>query len=320
MRSLLPLLIFWVLTNSSGQAQSVRQLPPPVREHLENIETINDGGFEVPTGKAWRFSDWPPRPDTSDRLIADSIRYSDSVVHSGDGSICLDLKTVGEDRILLVQQKRSVDALRPHDGRLVRLSAWIWVAQGPSGFQATLTTRKWGKPGTPPLGSRRLRLPGVRGEWTYAELLFRLRLGETTRWDITVAARQVPDLKDSPIVYIDDVRLDVLAAPKLQADLLCGRTIFEPDDILPIRISVAESALAEGLKYVRWDITTSDGLASHKAGDMLLKMSQTTTSIALPSLADGSYAVRAALGSRTGERAVEVLVPFRRTGGPFADR
>ena len=194
------------------------------------------------------------------------------------------------------------------------------MAQGPSGFQANLTMRKWGKPGTPPLGSKRLRLPGVRGEWAYAELPFRLRLGETTRWDITVGARQVPDLKNSPIIYVDEVRLDVLAEPKLRAELLCGSTIFKPDNVLPLRISVSEAAWQEGLTFARWDVVTSDGLTTRKSGDVALAASQTIISIALPVLADGDYAVRVALGTRAGERAVEILVPFKRTGGPFADR
>lgn len=320
MRLTLSSLLIWLAMAGLTRAQSPVLLPPPVLEQLGNIETLSDGGFEAPDSKAWRFSDWPPRPDTSDRLIADSIRHSDSVVHSGGGAICLDLKTVGEDRILLVQQKHSVEKLRPYDGRLVQLSAWIWVAQGPSGFQADLTMRTWGKPGAPPLGSRRLRLPGVRGEWACAELPFRLRLGETTRWDITVAARQVPDLRDSPIVYVDDVRLDVLAEPKLRVELLCGSTILKPDNFLPVRISVTEPVLAAGLRHAHWDITTPDGLTTRKSGNVPLTALQTITSIALPPLADGDYAMRVALGSRAGERAVEVLVPFKRTGGPFADR
>jgi len=320
MRFALPLLLIWVVLAGSVRAQQPAPLPPPALEQIENVETLNDGGFEAPDSKAWRFSDWPPRPDTSDRLVADSIRCSDSVVHSGEGAVCLDLRTVGEDRILLVQQRHSVESLRPYDGRLARLSAWIWVAQGPSGFQATLSMRQWGKPGAPPLGSRRLRLPGVRGEWAYAELPFRLRLGETTRWDITVGARQVPDLKHSPVIYVDDVRLDVLAEPGLRAELLCGSTIFRPDNVLPVRVIASEAALAAGTKYVRWDITTPDGLTTRKSGDLPLTAAQTIISIALPALADGDHAVRVALGAVVGERAVEVLAPFKRTGGPFADR
>ena len=320
MRLTLSFLLIWLAMAGLPHAQEPVLLPQPVLEQFENIETLTNGGFESSHSKAWRFSDWPPRPDTSDRLIADSIHYSDSVVHSGNGGVCFDLKTVGEDRILLLQQKHSVEKLRPYDGRLVQLSAWIWVAQGPSGFQANLTMRKWGKPGAPPLGSKRLRLPGIRGEWTYAELPFRLRLGETTRWDITVAARQVPDLKNSPIVYVDDVRLDVLAEPRLRAKLLCGSTIFKPDSVLPVRINISEPGLTAGLKHAHWDITTPDGLTTCKSGDVALAATQTTISVPLPPLADGDYAVRVALGARAGERAVEVLVPFKRTGGPFADR
>jgi len=313
------LLVCFVMTGLSCAGEGVL-LPAPVLEQLENVETLDDGGFEEPGSKAWRFRDWPPRPDTSDRLIANSIHYSDSVVHSGDGGVCLDLKTVGADRILLAQQEYSVERLRPYDGRLVRLSAWIWVAQGPSGFQATLTMRSWGKPGAPPLEAKCLRLPGVRGEWAYAELPFRLRLGETTRWDITVGARQVPDLKDSPILYVDDVRLDVLAEPRLRAELLCGRVVARPDAVLPLRISVSEAGLMAGLTHARWDITTADGLTTRKSGDVALTALPNIVSIVLPVLADGDYAVRVALGTRVDERAVEVLVPFKRTGGPFADR
>jgi len=294
------------------------QLPPLALEEPENIQIIENGGFEDPQSGAWRLSDWPPRPETGAKLIAKSIYYSQEVVHSGDWAVCFDLSTVGEDRHLLVQQSFGADRLAPYDGHRVRMSAWVWLASGPPGYQGGLSIRQWGKPGAPPMSSRRVRLPGARGQWTYAETEWTLRLGETTRGDITVGMSQVPDLADAPVVYVDDVKLEVLAGPALSARLLSGRTLLFPDDVLPIKIEVGEAAWNDGQRSLRWNITSPDGLTGYAEGDLAPAAASLVVEVTVPDIPEGRYAVRLALGAEPGERATEVLLPFRRAEGPFA--
>jgi hypothetical protein len=129
---------------------------------------------------------------------------------------------------------------------------------------------------------------------------------------------QVPDLNDSPIVYVDAVKLEVLAEPRLRARLLSGRTLFVPDDVLPIKIEVGEAAWNDGLRSLRWNITSPDGLIGHAEGDLALAGASSVVEVTVPEIPEGRYAVRLALGAEPGERATEVLLPFHRAEGPFA--
>ncbi len=323
MRASRPLVLFGATLLLSCIAPSIAQnggvqLPALALEQPENIQILENGGFEDPQSQSWRLSDWPPRPDTGAKLIAKSIYYSQDVVHSGDWAVCFDLTTVGEDRHLLVQQSFGVDKLAPYDGYRVRMSAWVWLASGPPGYQGGLSIRQWGKPGAPPMSSRHVRLPGVRGQWTYAETEWTLRLGNTTRGDITVGMSQVPNLADSPVVYVDEVKLEVLADPRLRARLLCGQTLFAPDSVLPIEVTAAGPAWDDGLRSLRWNITSADGLTSYAEGDAAPADPNSVLEVTVPDIPEGRYAVRLALGAQPGDRATEVLLPFRRTEGPFA--
>ena len=315
-----PFRLIWMsatLLASLASAQ-VASLPPPNVQQTEHVQLLKDSSFEEPEAGAWRFSDWPPRPDTGARLIANSVYVSDSVVHDGERAACFDLTTVGQDRILLAQQRFGVDRLAPHDGRRVRLSAWIWVAQGPSGCQGRLTLRQWGKPGTPPLSHATVSLPGVRGEWSHGSTEFVLRVGETTRGDVGVGLRQVPDLTQSPVVYIDDISLEVLASPAFEANLLCGKTLYAPDKAVPVRLSVSSNAWSDGLRFLQWDLTATDGRTSHAHGTQELSNAQATIEIDIDALPPGMWAARLALGRAPRERTHERLLPFQKVDGPFA--
>lgn len=294
------------------------RLPPVNLQEPENVDLVDNSGFEDPESKSWRFSDWPPREGTRDQLIAKSVFYSQDVVHTGDWAICFDLTTVGQDRTLLAQQKGSAEVLAPYDGRRMRLSAWLWQARGRAGYQGGLTLRQWGTPGTPPLSHVSVRMPGVQGEWAYCSSEFTLRIGETRRWDVGVGMRQVPDLNDSPVIYVDDVKLEALAEPRVSARLLCGETVFLPDNVLPIKVELADEAWGEGLRSLRWNVTSPDGLTGYDEGDMALNTQSSVVEVTVPELPEGSYAVRLAVGAEPGERDCEVLLPFRRAEGPFA--
>lgn len=293
-------------------------LPPLRPVSAEPAQLLRNPGFEEASSPAWRFSDWPPRPETRDRLVAKSVYYADAVAHTGEGSLCFDLTTVGSDRILLAQQRFGADILEEHDGKRLRLSAWIWVARGPAGCQGTLTLRQWGQPGTPPLSHATARLPGVRGEWTQAATEFVLRMGGTRRADVGVGLRQVPDLRDSPVVHIDDIRLEVVPEPVLRATWLCGRTVTVPDRLVSLKIQVAEKAYADGRRNLRCDLTTRDGLTGKGGSDRELASPVSLLDVDVSALPLGRWAVRVALGSRPGERTAEVLLPFRKAEGPFA--
>lgn len=314
-RRLIPVII-WALGATGCLAQQT--LPALHLQQTESIQLIANGDFEDPQSSAWRFSDWPPRPDTSDRLIAQSIFYTQDVAHSGKWALCLDLTTVGQDRHLLCQQAFGREVLEPHDGKQAKLSAWVILGRGPAGYQAGLSMRHWGPPGSPPIDSRSLRLAASVDEWVYHELPFTLRLGETTRGDLTVGAAQVPDLAQSPVVYVDDVRLEVVGTPDLDAKLLTGVVVFQPDSTIPLKIAVAESAWQGGMKHLRWNVTSPDGLTGYAQGDLALQTPAQVVQVTLPELAEGEYAVRLALGGNPGAREVEVLIPFKRATGPFA--
>jgi len=294
------------------------KLAPLNLQAPENVDLVDNSGFEAPQSKSWRFSDWPPREGTRDQLIAESVFYSQDVVHVGDWALCFDLTTVGQDRVLLAQQKGSAEVLAPYEGRRMRLSAWLWQASGRAGYQGGLTLRQWGAPGTPPLSHVSVRMPAVQGEWAYCSSEFTLRMGETQRWDVGVGMRQVPDLSVSPVVYVDDVKLEALAEPRVSARLLCGETVFLPDNVLPIKVELADDAWGEGLRNLRWNVTSPDGLTGYDQGDLALNTPSSVVEVTVPELAEGGYAVRLAVGAKPGERDCEVLLPFRRAEGPFA--
>ena len=320
MRAVVVLGIIATLGSASGcVAQDGAALPPLNLQETANVEILVNSDFEDPDAKAWVFSDWPPRPETGAKLIADSVYYTQDVAHSGEWSLCLDLTTVGDDRILLAQQKFGLDKLAPHDGRPARLSAWILLGSGPAGYQGGLSMRQWGPPGAPPIVGRSLRMAGSVDEWAYHKLEFTLRLGETTRGDATVGMRQVPELRDSPIIYVDDVKLEILGEPDLRARLQCGAALFSPDAILPVRVDIAGEAWEAGMRSLRWNVTSPDGLTGFAEGDLTLSSPTTVVELIVPELAEGRYAARLALGAAPGERAAEVLLPFRKVAGPFAD-
>jgi len=320
MRAVVVLGIIATLGSASGcVAQDGATLPPLNLQETPNVEILANGGFEDPEAKAWVLSDWPPRPETGAKLIADSIYYTQDVAHSGEWSLCLDLTTVGDDRILLAQQKFSLAKLAPHDGRPARLSAWILLGRGPAGYQGGLSMRQWGPPGAPPIVGRSMRMAGSVDEWAWHSQSFTLRLGETTRGDATVGMRQVPDLRDSPIIYVDDVKLEILGEPDLRARLQCGAALFAPDAILPVRVDIAGEAWEAGMRSLRWNVTSPDGLTGFAEGDLTLASATTVVELIVPELAEGRYAARLALGAAPGERAAEVLLPFRKVDGPFAN-
>jgi len=301
----------------AAQAQGT-ELPPMATQADQNVSLILNAGFENAESPAWALSDWPPRPDTGASLIADSIVYSEDHAHSGQRSLRVDLTTVEEDRILLAQQRFSRETLAPHDGKRVRMSAWIWLERGPPGYQGSLSIRQWGEPGAAPVSHGRLWLPAVQAEWVESSMEFTLQLGETTRGDITVGATQVADLTTSPVVYVDDVRLEALTDPSLSARLLRGETAVAPDRVLPVLVSLSDRAWADGLEALRWNITTADGLRSHAEGDVQLAARSSVVELESPSLPEGEYALRLAIGATPGARAVEILIPFRLGEGPFA--
>ncbi|MFQ6132041.1 MAG: hypothetical protein ACE5R4_08400 [Armatimonadota bacterium] len=320
MQSVLPACVALVPATVAACAAQVAgvRLPPMTQGEAQHAQIIANGGFEDPESQAWRFSDWPPRPDTGARLIAKSVFYSRERVHTGDWALCIDLTTVEEDRHLLAQQSFGLEKLAPYDGRRVRMSAWIWVEQGPPGCQGTLSMRQWGPPGAPPIGHASVRLDGTVGEWMQGSTEFTLHVGETTRGDITVGMRQVADPTTAPVVYVDDVRLEAMTEPPLAARLLHGTTLFPPDRVLPIAVVMSEQAWADGLRSLRWNITSPDGLRSHSEGDAQPASRRTALEVPVPALPEGRYAVRLALGVAAGERRHELLLPFRRAEGPFA--
>jgi len=308
-----------VAVGGKGVAQPVGTELPPLREAPQgNVSLIVNGDMESDDG--WRFSDWPPRPDTGSNLIADSLLYSEDQAHSGRRSLRIDLTTVEEDRSLLAQQSFTRETLEPHDGRLVRMSAWIWLESGPPGSKGGLSWRLWGEPGTPPMASGRMWVPAVQAEWIQTSTEFPLRLGEATRGDITIGMRQTADPGNSPIVYVDDIRLDAVMAPLLTARLLRGKTIMTPDTVLAVKVDLSDEAGIEGQRHIRWNITSADGLTSFAEGDVIVEERSSVVEMPVPELPDSEYGVRIAAGRKAGERNTELLLSCRIAEGPFAGR
>ncbi|MGD9497325.1 MAG: hypothetical protein AB7Y46_13585 [Armatimonadota bacterium] len=158
------------------RAQELTPLPAP---HLTSPATLNllrDSSFEKPDASAWPFSDWPPRPDTSDRLIADSIRYTAEQAQDGQQCLVFDLTTVGEERILIAGQALSGEQLAPWDGRRMRLGAWTLLARGPIAQEVMMSMRQWGESG-PPLDAHSLRMTADANEWSRWSTEFVFRMG-----------------------------------------------------------------------------------------------------------------------------------------------
>jgi len=292
-------------------------LPPVKKVTAKNKSLARDPSFEHPKSRAWRFSDWPPRPKTRDRPAPESIFYSQDVVHSGRWSICFDHTTVGPDRTLGVRQVLKPEVLAPFDGQRMRLSAWVWVARGPSVYSGRLTLRQWGHRGAPPISATTVRICGRRGVWTYNSREFTFRFGQTQRADVNVWFRSTPNPKDAPVCFLDDVNLEVLSDPAFAAESLGGQTVFKPDNRLPLRLKVSSGVWAQGIHNVRWDVTSLDGRISYAHASALLTTPISIVEAHLPALPDGPYAVRVALGTKPNERNYEVLIPFRLASGPF---
>lgn len=180
-----------------------------------------------------------------------------------------------------------------------------------------MTMRQWGEDG-PPLAAHSLRMTADVNEWSRWSTEFVLRMGETRRGDVNISVRQPPDLADSPVVYLDNVSLEVLPAPPLDARALSGETLMAPDDALPIEVAVSAEAWEDGLRALRWDITTPDGLTGLGGDGVTLDARTGVVVVPVPSLSEGRYALRLALGRAPGERTHEALLPFRRAEGPFA--
>jgi len=293
-------------------------LPPLAASSSEDVMLVRDPSFEDAKAKAWRFSDWPPRPKTRATPKPESIFFSTDIVQSGKQSICLDHTTVGPDRIFLAQQKLKAEALRPYDGRRLRMSAWVWGARGPRVYGGTLTIRLWGKRGAPPIGHKTLRVLCRRGHWTHSSQEFTLHMGKTQRADIGIGFKATPDQADSPVLYVDDIKLEVLADPEVSAELLSGRVVTTADKRVPLRVTIADKTWAKGLRHVRWDVTTADGRSSFGNGTTRVTAKLAVVEAELPELAPGSYAIRIALGSAPNRRDHETLLPFQLAAGPFA--
>ncbi len=301
-----------------GAAAFAAALPPLAAQPNQDILLVRDSSFEDAAAKAWRFADWPPRPKTGAKPRPESIFYSTNIVHSGKQSVCFDHTTVGPDRVLIAQQKLKAEPLRPYDGRRMRLSAWVWVARGPRVYGGRLTMRQWGKRGAPPIAAHTLRLLGRRGEWTYSSQEFTFHMGNTQRADVGVGFKATPSQADSPVLYVDDVKLEALAEPAIQAELLAGRVVPTTDKRLPLRVHVADKVWPRGLRDLRWDITSPDGRSSYRHAATQLAAALCVVEVELPKLAPGQYAVRLALGSAPNRREHETLLPFQLAAGPFA--
>ena len=309
---------FVTLLGLGAVLQAAEPLPPLRQAPPKDVNLLRNSGFEDPQSKAWRFSDWPPRPKTRDRLIARSVFYAQDVIHSGAWAVGFDHTTVGADRTLSARQMVAAETLAAYDGRRMRLSGWIWVAQGPSVYRGTLGMRQWGKRGAPPFGGCRIYLTGKRGEWTYCKREFTFRLGNTKRADVNLWLGSLPDTSNAPVCYVDDVRLEVLAAPELAVELLAGKTLFAPDRKLPLRVTIADSAWQKGMRCLRWDVTSPDGLQTHAHRETALGSPLSIVEAQVPALAEGDYALRLALASQPHGRDHETLVSFRIAKGPFA--
>lgn len=304
------------VAGSSAAQPMGTELPLPREAPQGDVSLIVNGDMESDDG--WRFSDWPPRPDTGANVVGDSVAYSEAQARSGKRSVRIDLTQVEEDRFLSVQQPFTRETLEPHDGRRVRMSAWIWLESGPPGSQGRLSYRLWGPPGAPPIGHGSITVPAVQAEWVQRATEFTLHLGQTTRGDITIGMRQAADPGKSPIVYVDDVRLDVTMDPPLSARLLRGKTIMTPVKVLAVKVDLSDDARIAGRRHIRWNITSADGLTSFAEGDAVVEGRSSVVEMPVPELPDGEYGVRIAAGRETGERNTELLLPCQIAEGPFA--
>lgn len=305
------------LSCTVGFAQEGIALPPltPVPPSATNL--LQDGSFEDPDAGAWRFSDWPPRPDTGDRLIADSIRFTDEQAADGERCLVFDLTTVGPERILLASQRFGVDRLEPWDGATMRLSGAVLLGGGPVAETVTLTLRLWGESG-PPVYAKTIRMTADVNEWSRWQTEFVLHLKGVKRGDVNVGVRQAPDLTLSPIVYVDDVRLEALTTPMLVAKLAHGRALMTPDHELVVEVAISPEAWEQGLRHLRWDVTSPDGRTGFAGGEVSPENAVTTLGVPVPEIPEGRYALRLALGAAPGQRDAELLLPFIRAEGPFA--
>ncbi len=305
------------LAAQNAAAPPSSALPPLSAPPVENVQLLTNPGFEEPdTG--WRFAEWVQREGASDKRVAASTVYSPDVIHTGRTALCFDHSMVGPERLLGLRQVLTREQLAPYDGRRFRVSAWFWLAKGPPYYQGTLCVRQWNGVAPGPFGGTALPIGGSQGEWFYCAREFDFRLADTQRADVNVWLPNVPEVSQAPRIFVDDAQLEVLADPPLNVELLCGTTVFQPDDRLPVRVEVAEAVWQQALTGLRWNVTTPDGLRSLAEGDATLSAPTSLAEVRLPRLADGSYAVRFALGRAAGERTHEVLIPFRRATGPFA--
>ncbi len=305
------------LAPAAGNAQQGAPLPPLTVQRAPAVNLLDDSGFEDADAGVWAFSDWPPRPESGARLIADSVRYTTDQAREGRRALVFDLTTVGADRILIAQQRIAREALAPHDGKAMRLSASVLLASGPAAQRVQMTMRQWGESG-PPIDHHSMRMTADVNEWSSWSSEFIFRLGDTRKADVNITVGQSPDLTNSPVVFLDDVRLEVLGEPALAAHLACGSTLMTPDTTLPVEVSVSQAAWERGMRILRWNVTSPDGLRSHAEADMDLEDRAAVVNVTVPDLTEGLYALRLALGQEAGERKVEVLLPFRRAEGPFA--
>lgn len=310
---IIALLCMFVPT-SLAHAQAAA-LPPLLTASPQAINLLRNSGFEDVEASAWGFSDWPPREETGARLIADSIRFSDEQAFEGERCLVLDLTTVGTERILIAQQKLSAEDLAPWDGSRMRLSARVLLGTGPTAQRVGMTLRQWGEDGL--LDHQSVRMTADVNEWAEGSREFVLRMGATTRADVNVTVRQSPDLTNSPIVYLDEVRLEALSDPPLQASLPWGRVLPAPDDTLPLAVRISQEAWDAEKRGLRWDITDPGGAHSLAHGELTAQTRMPVLSIDVSELTEGRHALRLALGAEPGERWREVLVQFTRAEGPL---
>ncbi len=291
-------------------------LPPLTPAPPTALNLLENPSFETGETDAWQFSDWPPREETGASLIADSVRVTSEQAYEGEQCLVFDLTTVGADRTLIAQQRLSAETLAAHDGAPMRLSAKVLLGTGPTAQLVQMTMRQWGEDGL--LDHQSLRITADVNEWAEGRADFVLRMGETTRADVNVTVRQSTDLSTSPVVYLDDVRLEALAEPAFAASLPWGDAVMSPDETLPVMARISQDAWEAGRRTLRWDVTTPDGLRSLAHGQVLLGSRRTVLSVPVSRLNEGSYALRLAAGAEPGERWREVLLPFVRAEGPFA--
>jgi len=306
-----------VVSCAAGCAQEGVALPPLTPVPPADTTLLQDSSFEDPDSGAWRFSDWPPRPDTGDHLIAESVRHTDEQAADGERCLVFDLTTVEAERILIASQRFGAELLAPWDGATMRLSAAVLLGGGPTAESVMLTLRLWGE-GGPPLDARSVRMTADVNEWSRWQTEFVFHLGDVRRADVGVSVRQPPDLALSPIVYVDDVRLEALSPPMLAAELAYGRALLTPDDELAVEVMISAEAWGQGLRHLRWDVTSPDGLKSYGGGELAPASASESLGMTVPEIPDGQYALRLALGAAPGERAAELLLPFIRAEGPFA--